>query len=212
MYAFVDLDYCLIKKSTNTLLFIQLRKKGYISNASFVLCVLLFLLFALKIVTENYLLKKIFHYLKGLNYEVLLNASKEILVANASKYINTKLLLKLKLLQCNGYKIVIVSGSTIFSCKPIMELFEFDSFICSDVKVKKKLFVGLANLNIGNTKKDKIMYFLNGNSNLLTESYAFSDSFKDIPMLKIVQYPIAVNPDKKLRKYAIDNDWEIIND
>ena len=43
----------------------------------------------------------------------------------------------------------------------------------------------------------------------LEGSYAYSDSISDLPMLQAVGYPVAVNPDKDLRKEAEARDWDI---
>jgi hypothetical protein len=40
---------------------------------------------------------------------------------------------------------------------------------------------------------------------------AYSDSANDIPMLTAVGNPTAVNPDPRLRKYARDHDWAIVD-
>ena len=39
----------------------------------------------------------------------------------------------------------------------------------------------------------------------------YSDSINDLPLLSVVETPIAVNPDQKLREISIDNSWEIID-
>ena len=45
----------------------------------------------------------------------------------------------------------------------------------------------------------------------LAGSYAYSDSVTDVPMLKAVGHPVAVNPDKELRKVATHMEWEIVD-
>ncbi len=44
----------------------------------------------------------------------------------------------------------------------------------------------------------------------LSESYAYSDSFTDLPMLELVGHPVAVNPDRELRKVAEERGWPIL--
>jgi hypothetical protein len=43
----------------------------------------------------------------------------------------------------------------------------------------------------------------------LAESYAYSDSASDIPMLEVVGHAVAVNPDRELLKAARERDWEV---
>ncbi|MCX6389255.1 MAG: HAD-IB family hydrolase [Solirubrobacterales bacterium] len=44
----------------------------------------------------------------------------------------------------------------------------------------------------------------------LAESYAYSDSESDLPMLRAVGHPVAVNPDRPLAKVAAEEGWEIM--
>ena len=45
----------------------------------------------------------------------------------------------------------------------------------------------------------------------LSASFAYSDSVTDVPMLSAVGHPVAVNPDKELRRYAATNEWEVVD-
>lgn len=41
-------------------------------------------------------------------------------------------------------------------------------------------------------------------------SYAYADSIHDLPMLELVGMPVAVHPDSRLHKLAVERDWEIL--
>ena len=43
----------------------------------------------------------------------------------------------------------------------------------------------------------------------LAGSWAFSDSYTDVPMLEAVGHPVAVNPDRVLAKLAREREWEV---
>jgi HAD superfamily hydrolase (TIGR01490 family) len=45
----------------------------------------------------------------------------------------------------------------------------------------------------------------------LAESYAYSDSESDLPMLRAVGHPVAVNPDAELSRVAREEGWRIIH-
>src|SRR5690606_39557681 len=45
----------------------------------------------------------------------------------------------------------------------------------------------------------------------LAESFAYSDSITDLPMLEAVGHPVAVNPDRELRAIAEERDWQILH-
>ena len=42
----------------------------------------------------------------------------------------------------------------------------------------------------------------------LADSYAYSDSLSDLPMLRAVGHPVAVNPDRALAQVAADEGWQ----
>src|ERR671917_901335 len=44
----------------------------------------------------------------------------------------------------------------------------------------------------------------------LTESYAYSDSESDLPMMRAVGHPVAVNPDRELERVARQEGWRIM--
>lgn len=45
----------------------------------------------------------------------------------------------------------------------------------------------------------------------LAQSFAYSDSITDLPMLEVVGYPTAVNPDAELRRTATERGWPILD-
>jgi HAD superfamily hydrolase (TIGR01490 family) len=44
----------------------------------------------------------------------------------------------------------------------------------------------------------------------LAESFAYSDSESDLPMLRVVGHPVAVNPDAELLRVAREEGWEVM--
>jgi HAD superfamily hydrolase (TIGR01490 family) len=44
----------------------------------------------------------------------------------------------------------------------------------------------------------------------LESSYAYSDGITDLPLLEAVGHPVAVNPDKALRRLAAERGWEMV--
>jgi phosphoserine phosphatase len=44
----------------------------------------------------------------------------------------------------------------------------------------------------------------------LAASYAYSDSESDLPMLRAVGHPVAVNPDAELLRVAREQGWEVM--
>lgn len=45
----------------------------------------------------------------------------------------------------------------------------------------------------------------------LAQSYAYTDSITDLPMLELVGHPVAVNPDSELRRTADERGWPVLD-
>ena len=45
----------------------------------------------------------------------------------------------------------------------------------------------------------------------LRRSYFYTDSIADLPLLEMVGFPVAVNPDRRLRHTALARGWSVVN-
>jgi HAD superfamily hydrolase (TIGR01490 family) len=43
----------------------------------------------------------------------------------------------------------------------------------------------------------------------LSRSFAYSDSYNDLPMLSLVGHPCAINPDRRLSQHAEEQEWQV---
>ncbi|HEX3424614.1 MAG TPA: HAD-IB family hydrolase [Acidimicrobiales bacterium] len=60
----------------------------------------------------------------------------------------------------------------------------------------------------GPFKADLIRKAAEGDGIDLAASFAYSDSYTDLPMLEVVGHPVAVNADRPLARVARERDWE----
>jgi len=45
----------------------------------------------------------------------------------------------------------------------------------------------------------------------VSETWFYSDSLNDLPLLSIVSHPVAVDPDETLKEHALRNDWRVMS-
>lgn len=45
----------------------------------------------------------------------------------------------------------------------------------------------------------------------IEETWFYSDSLNDLPLLSIVSHPVAVDPDETLKEHALSRDWRVIS-
>jgi HAD superfamily hydrolase (TIGR01490 family) len=62
----------------------------------------------------------------------------------------------------------------------------------------------------GKGKVDAMRRFADAHEIDLDSSYAYSDSASDLPMLRAVGHPVAVNPDPELAAVAADEGWDVM--
>lgn len=62
----------------------------------------------------------------------------------------------------------------------------------------------------GKRKNEMIIKALAGKEVDWKNSFAYGDSYSDLPVLELVGNPVAVKPEKRLRQLANDRGWEIL--
>ena len=96
----------------------------------------------------------------------------------------------------------------------VKEALKFDFIIGVKSEIKNNKFTGkiIPPLLWGKRKVKRIKDIIKkeGFEVDLEESFAYSDSLRDLPMLKMTGNPVVVSPDEKLFKIAKKNNWRII--
>jgi HAD superfamily hydrolase (TIGR01490 family) len=110
-----------------------------------------------------------------------------------------------------GRRIVIVSASPEEIVIPIGRLLDVDEVLASRAQVDPGgRYTGeMAFYAYGPFKVDAMVQLADKSGIDLAESWAYSDSYTDLPMLEAVGHPVAVNPDRPLAKAARDREWEV---
>ncbi len=110
-----------------------------------------------------------------------------------------------------GHLVFMVSASPEEIVRPLARYLGADGSVASTAKVDRNgRFTGeMEFYSYGPYKVDAMEALALEHDLDLDESYAYSDSITDLPMLEAVGHPIVVNPDRALAKIAIERDWEI---
>jgi HAD superfamily hydrolase (TIGR01490 family) len=112
-----------------------------------------------------------------------------------------------------GLRQVVVTGALDFSVKPLMDHLGVDDYVANRLEFVNGVATGrlIPPVLASATKASWIRTYAERHGLNLNESYAYSDSMSDLPMLSIVGHPAAVNPDMRLRQTALHHDWPILN-
>ncbi len=110
---------------------------------------------------------------------------------------------------------VIITATNEFITAPIADKFQVDQLLATELERENGHFTG----NISGTpcyqfgKVKKLEQWLDSRNDTLSfaDSIFYSDSINDLPLLRKVTTPVAVDPDEKLREIALHAGWQIIS-
>jgi HAD superfamily hydrolase (TIGR01490 family) len=111
-----------------------------------------------------------------------------------------------------GHRQILITGALDFSVKPLMNYLGMDDFVANRLEFVNGYATGrlLPPIMASATKAKWIREYAEREDINLSESYAYSDSISDLPMLSIVGHPVAANPDFRLKEVALQHDWPIL--
>ncbi|MCP1388507.1 HAD-IB family hydrolase [Corynebacterium sp. TA-R-1] len=112
--------------------------------------------------------------------------------------------------KASGHDVIIISASASILVEPIAEELGVDTVVASEMEIVDGRLTGEVTRYLkGDAKADAVRKFAADHGYDLAASYAYSDSATDVPMLELVGNPVAVNPDRALRKHAEQHGWKI---
>jgi HAD superfamily hydrolase (TIGR01490 family) len=112
-----------------------------------------------------------------------------------------------------GLRQVVVTGALDFSVEPLMKYLGIETYVSNRLEFVNGIATGrlLPPVLAAATKASWIRNYAEQEGINLSDSYAYTDSMSDLPMLSIVGHPAAVNPDMRLKQTALHHDWPILN-
>ncbi|WP_435278594.1 HAD-IB family hydrolase [Rhodococcus yananensis] len=110
-----------------------------------------------------------------------------------------------------GHDVIIVSASGEEIVAPIARALGATRGVGSRMRIVDGRYTGELDFYcFGETKAAAVADQARLHGYDLALGYAYSDSITDVPMLRSVGHARAVNPDRALRRYAIENDWPVM--
>ncbi len=112
-----------------------------------------------------------------------------------------------------GLRQVVITGAIDVAVKPLMDHLQITEYVTNRLEFVNGVATGrlLPPVMAAATKASWIRTYTEREGLSLSESYAYTDSMSDLPMLSIVGHPAVVNPDMRLRQTAMHHDWPILN-
>ena len=118
----------------------------------------------------------------------------------------------IKQLKGEGYVLLAISGSQHEIIEKLAKHHGFDAAVGATVELDQQIdgkYTG--NIDTPIFDKAKVLkQFIKTHNLTTTNSYAIGDSKSDVPMLEMVDHPIAFNPDREFFAIAKEHGWKVV--
>ena len=112
-----------------------------------------------------------------------------------------------------GDDLAIITASNSFVTRPIADRFGVRELLAVELERVDGRYTGqvLGTPTFREGKVLRLREWLEGNGRTLKDSHFYSDSHNDLPLLELVDYPVTVDPDPRLRAHAEASGWPILS-
>jgi HAD superfamily hydrolase (TIGR01490 family) len=112
-----------------------------------------------------------------------------------------------------GDTVLIITATNSFITRPIADLYGVEYLLATEPELVHERYTGKVDgiPCFQHGKVEKLDNWLGANDSDLADSWFYSDSHNDLPLLNRVTRPVAVDPDDILRQHAVEHDWRIMS-
>ena len=113
--------------------------------------------------------------------------------------------------RAEGRTVILMSGSLSFLVQPFHEHFQTDMMVAHELEVVDGRFTGkrIGLHPFAENKAKLAQQLVTEHGFDLSNSYAYGNHHTDAYKLELFGHPVAVNPDRQLKRIAMEKDWQI---
>ena len=115
--------------------------------------------------------------------------------------------------KARGDTLLVITATNRFVTEPIVQLYGIENLLATTPEFIDGRYTGGFN-GIPCFREGKVKLleaWLKDSTETMKESWFYSDSHNDLPLLELVDNPVAVDPDEKLTQFASAANWPIIS-
>jgi HAD superfamily hydrolase (TIGR01490 family) len=211
--AFFDLDRTLVACNTGRLFLKDLRKRGEISIGHALRAMGWLARYHLSLMNVEAMSQKILSGLRGWSEKEFEERCHRLVEDDILPLLLPTALRTIEKHRTSGHVLAILSMSPTYMTRPIARILGIENVISTQLEVKGGLFTGRviapACFGVGKVHWAEV---LGRERNVdLDESWFYTDSYSDLPMLERVGHRVIVNPDPRLRRAARQRGWTVEN-
>lgn len=210
--AFFDLDDTIITGTNSLMLYVRyLVENGHMSRMNLVKGVFFGLLHKINLINVEKLIDEFAIPYAGKNEQKMWEITNDWFQKKVKKQLSKEAYQKILWHKQQNHLTVLLSSASQFVCLPVKDYLHLDHSLHSIVEVQDGTLTGKFKKPLC-YKEGKVLYaqdFCQQHSLHFEKSYFYTDSVTDLPMLQLIQNPVAINPDPLLKRHAQKNGWPI---
>jgi HAD superfamily hydrolase (TIGR01490 family) len=212
--AFFDLDRTLISRSTSLSLAPVFHRRGLLrrrDRTKALFAQLVFVRYGAGTSRVGQTAESAMAFLKGLPVEEMRAIIAEAVDSAFKPHVYRDALDLVARHRERGEKSYIVSAALQEIVDALVTELGLDGGLGSAAEVEDGTYTGRLERRLdGRAKAEALAVLAREDGIDLAESTAYSDSSSDVPFLEAVGYPVAVNPDRRLRGIAAERGWRVL--
>lgn len=112
-----------------------------------------------------------------------------------------------------GDTLLVITATNRFVTEPIVKLYGIDHLLATSPEFVNGRYTGhfIGEPCFQEGKVKLLQQWLSKSTETMEDSWFYSDSHNDLPLLTLVDHPVAVDPDEKLIHFAKEAGWPVIS-
>ncbi|MBI2890565.1 MAG: HAD family hydrolase [Nitrospirae bacterium] len=153
-----------------------------------------------------------FFILAGQSAQSIQDDAADILDRRVRNRIYAQALVHMQTHRDAGRRLVVASSAPAPMVRALAARVGINDIIVTELETHDGILTGqvVGELCYGEGKRKLVQAFADRHGLSLSDSFAYADGYTDIPFLSSVGHPVAVNPDRRLRREAVKRAWPIV--
>jgi len=210
--AFYDLDHTILTGNSATKLVEEARRREVMSDRSFRHALWLSIIYKTGLGEPAGIINRMLGWLNGLSEESVRQLCREVFDVSLAGTIRPEIRRAMEHHRAEGGANVLLSSATAPICEPVSQHLQLDDVICTHLEHRDGILTGGTDgkLVYGMEKKQRMLAYCSEHGYDPGEAYYYGDSYTDRFVMETAGFPVAVSPDRRLLKIALEKNWPIL--
>jgi len=211
--AFFDLDKTIIRVNSGEILIWQAYHQGLMSIADILKGLWYSILYKFSFKETNRIIEEMAMWMSGLTEETVSRLIKDVFESKLISAIRPEILTEIEKHKKNNGEVIILSATLPAMGNLFTKQLQIHKCICSELEITDGKYSGrsVGPFCFADEKRVRLEKYCKDKGYVLDETYCYADAYSDVSVLNVVGHPKCINPEKKLRAIAIQQNWPILD-